>query len=101
MQNSNRVICPNCETEYLPGEVFLPKQFLGQPKEVERDITGKVIYNDGIDQDLEEDFVCVKCGKQFHIKASITYETSIDKKKDMTEDYVSEKYGDRIFLKED
>lgn len=29
--------CPQCGAEYLPGEIYLPKYFLGQPKNVSKD----------------------------------------------------------------
>lgn len=97
----NIIKCPNCDTEYLPGEIFLPNHFLGQPKEVERDYTGKIVWTDGIDQNLKEEFICEKCGKKFYVEASISYITNLDKFKDMDEDYTSDKYGDRIFLNEE
>jgi ribosomal protein L37AE/L43A len=101
MRNENIIKCPNCDTQYLPGEIYLPEHFLGQPKDVERDITGKIVWQEGIEQNLVEIFTCEKCGKTFTVTANISYSTSIDKRKDMDEVYTSKKYGDRLFLKED
>lgn len=102
MKNELNIIkCPNCDTQYLPGEIYLPKHFLGQPTDIERDITGKIVWQEGIEQNLVEDFICQKCGKKFTTTASITYITSINNRTDFDEEYVSKKYGDRLTLKED
>lgn len=39
----NKIKCPFCDTEYLPGEIYLPKHFLGQPIDIERDIAGNIL----------------------------------------------------------
>ena len=69
----NIIRCPYCNTEYLPGEIFLPNHFLGKPKDVERDYSGKIIYYDGIEQDLTESYICDKCSSTFEVVASISY----------------------------
>lgn len=68
-----RINCPYCNTEYLPGEIFLPKHFLGQPKNVERDYLGKILNYEGTIQDLTEKYVCDKCRSIFSVGASIHY----------------------------
>ena len=68
-----KIECPNCGTQYLPGEIYLPKHFLGQPTRVQRDIYGKVIYHEGVQQDLKEEYVCDKCGKLMKITANIKF----------------------------
>lgn len=99
MKDTKTIKCPFCGTEYLPGEIFLPKTFLGQPIDIERDINGKILIYDGVEQNLEEDFCCEKCGKKFKINATINYD--IKEIKPKATDYVSDKYNDRLFLKED
>lgn len=94
-----RIKCPICGTEYLPGEIFIPNNFLGQPKEIERDLDGKIITYNGIEQNLEEQFYCEKCGKKFKVNATIDY--NIEEIKPESTEYVSNKYNDRLFLKED
>ena len=59
---NNIIKCPNCGWEYLPGEIYLPKHFLGQPKEIERTIDGKILLHYGTDPDLNEIFRCEHCG---------------------------------------
>lgn len=99
MKNLVTFRCPNCNTEYHPGEVFLPNYFLGQPKDMERDIEGNILWVDGIDQDLTETYICDKCNKKINIKANLSFDVKLGQ--DLTEDYITQKYYDRINLKED
>lgn len=97
----NTIVCPGCDTEYLPGEIYLPKHFLGQPKDIERDIMGKIILADGIEQNLTENFVCPKCGKHLVIEADVKYKVTVDSRNNFSEDFTVPIYTDRVFLKED
>ena len=92
--------CPNCGYEYLPGEIYLPKYFLGQPKEVERTIDGKVDYEFRIPQCLDELYTCDFCKKTFNVTAKLTFETKLDKTKNFDEVYESKLYTNRIYLQE-
>lgn len=75
IDNKDIVIkCPSCGYEYLPGEIYLPRHFLGQPKEIERTIEGKIDVEFGLPQDLTERFVCDKCLKPFCVKANLSFE---------------------------
>ena len=91
--------CPNCETEYLPGEIFVPKYFTGQPKDIEKDYMGKIIWSEGIKQDLVESYICDKCGKSFVVKANITYDVKPDILLNL-EPHKTKKYQDRLYLNE-
>lgn len=80
--------CPACGAEYLPGEIFLPKHFLGQPKEVIKDLYGKIkAVAGGIEQDLEESYVCDKCDSEFVVIPTIKYKTELIFKRKKT-DYI-------------
>lgn len=68
-----KIECPFCGAEYLPGEIFLPKHFLGQPKEVTRDYRGKILDIFGVDQDTSERYVCDRCTSVFTVDAIIDY----------------------------
>ena len=83
--------CPHCDYEYLPGEIFVPKYFLGQPTDIQRDIYGKIISFDGVDQNLEEDFQCSKCLRNFKVKANISYDIITEKKFVFDEEYITKK----------
>ena len=100
MQDKHIIKCPHCETEYFLGEIFLPKYFLGQPKNVERDFSGRIIWNDGLEQNLEEKFICEKCNSCFKVNCSVECEVVLDERLDIDKDYSSQKYSKRIFLKE-
>ena len=97
---NQKIICPFCGTEYLPGEIFLPKLFLGQPTNVERDIHGKIIWQEGVDQNLQETFCCVNCNKDFSIKADINFTVGIPKINAINSDYISSTKSDKITLAE-
>ncbi len=98
----NKITCPYCEYEYLSGEIFEPKVFLGQPKNIERDIYGKIIYAEGIEQNLNETYICDKCGKPFKVKASINFYAEKDLLNDMDNEFTSNKYTkDKLVIKED
>ena len=77
--------CPNCGCEYLPGAIYLPNSFVGQPTNiVKSNVNGEVLGYDGDDMDLAEEYICDKCGKTFAIEATITFKTIL--KKDLFDD---------------
>ena len=76
--------CPNCGYEYLPGEIFDPKHFLGQPKNIVRNKIGEVLGFEGIDHCPTEEFTCIMCDYQFNVTAKINFVTDEEKQ---------EKYG--------
>ena len=76
--------CPKCGYEYLPGEIFNPWHFLGQPKNIVRNRIGEVLGYEGIEHTPIEEFVCVNCDHQFKVTAKVNFVTDEDKQ---------EKYG--------
>ena len=87
------VKCPHCGAEYLPGEIYMPGDLIGQPTDVVRDSLGKIIYEDYLENkepSLEERFTCEYCDKPFIIEAVITYKTKEEApEKDFSSPYVS------------
>lgn len=75
MAKKTTIRCPYCGREYLPGEIYIPEDFVGQPTEIIKDDEGNVIGFEGEDMNTEETFVCEHCGKEFKIDASITFKT--------------------------
>lgn len=97
----DKLRCPYCNIEYLPGEILIPNYIIGQPKEVDRDEDGNIIWNSGINQNLKETYICDRCHKKFNIKVKLDYTTEKTDDIDMSEDYVSDKYENRIYLREE
>ena len=84
--------CPFCGAEYLPGEIYMPGSLIGQPDEVVKDFSGKIIYEDYYTEtrtpDMIEHFTCEYCDKPFVIEATVTYKT----KEEAPENDFSTKY---------
>jgi len=91
--------CPKCNWEYLPGEIFIPSQLIGQPKDIERTVDGKIDTYYGIYPDKQEQFCCEHCGCALLIKADIKYSVTHDIEHDFSDDFISNKYpSDRLTL---
>ena len=75
---SKFICCPKCNYQYLPGEIFEPKYFLGQPKHIIRNGMGEILGYEGIMMDPTETFICENCGEEFTVSArlSITVKTN-------------------------
>lgn len=70
--------CPKCGYSYLPGEIYLPEHFLGQPKKIEKEgATGKIMYYEGTPQDPEEVYVCDKCRTPFLVTTFMSFDTEV------------------------
>ena len=65
--------CPNCRCEYLPGEIFNPDHFLGQPKNIIRNAAGEVLGYEGVEPDTSESFICENCNTEFKVTARINF----------------------------
>lgn len=96
----NIIKCPKCNQEYLPGEIFVPNNFLGQPREIDRNEEGKITSYKGINQSLRETYTCDKCNYTFDIEAQITYKVE-GSFANFDEEYSTPLYSNRIVLKEE
>lgn len=67
------IYCPKCNCQYLPGEIFDPKYFLGQPTEIIRNTLGEILGYEGIEMTPNETFVCEECGHEFEVEAKINF----------------------------
>jgi DNA-directed RNA polymerase subunit RPC12/RpoP len=69
--------CPHCFREYLPGEIYMPGDLIGQPQDIVRDTLGKIIYEDygpvENEPTLVTHYVCDECEKPFVVEASVSY----------------------------
>lgn len=94
--------CPCCGTEYLPGEIYLPNWFLGQPKDIERKYdTGEIVDFTGDSMDLTECFICERCNSPFKVVAKVSFTTTEEKMYNFNEDYSSPLKKESLFLNED
>lgn len=73
MSRRNIIKCSNCQQEYLPGEIYYPKEFLGQPKHIAKDVYGRIIGYEGQDQNLEETFRCDNCNTLFKVSCKLNF----------------------------
>jgi len=79
--------CPHCGAQYLPGEIFLPKEFLGEPKNVDKDENGKILSYVGTNMNTVENYICDYCGTNFKVRATINMNARTDVKHDFSKPY--------------
>lgn len=76
--NSNEIIrCPVCGAEYLPGEIYLPKCFLGQPEYVQRNNDNRIIdcFGNYATMGLVEHYCCDYCESNFKVFGKVRFFT--------------------------
>ena len=100
LDNDKIVIkCPECGYEYLPAEIYIPNSFLGRPFGIEREyISGEIQDYFGSTMDLNEKYICDKCGKPFKVKAKIQFFTS---SYDINKEYYTSIKKEQLFLDEE
>ena len=79
--------CPKCGYEYLASEIFYPDDILGDSRDILRDDNGKIIFLDGKEPNLEEDWECENCGCNFKAKLEMKGITIYNNNYDFSEDY--------------
>lgn len=97
----NIIRCPSCNAEYAPSEIYLPDVFLGKVRDIEKDVTGRILYHENGDMQLNESYVCDKCNRPFKIVAKVTFNTFPDKLMDFSEPYSTPLKKASLFMKED
>lgn len=65
--------CPICGYEYLPAEIFLPNEFLGKPKNIIKDVSGKIISYEGIKMNDTETYKCDYCDSLFEVISTTNF----------------------------
>lgn len=75
MAKKTAIRCPHCGTEYLPGEIYLPDSFTGQPTQIIKDEKGEVLGFEGNDMNTTEIYTCDVCGQPFKVEAIVTFKT--------------------------
>ena len=73
-----KIVCPVCKAEYTVREIFIPDEFMGTIKEVDKDKNGKIINYLGKDMDLQESYRCDYCNSKLTITASVNFKCTSD-----------------------
>lgn len=81
--------CPKCGREYLPVEIYLPKEFFGTPEFVKRDTEGHIVDYIGSSIDTHEKYCCDTCNTTFSVDAQVSFSTKIESEVDFSVDYSS------------
>ena len=84
MKEIEVIKCPYCGAEYLPEEIFLGDEFLGN-RQVEKLENGKIDFVNGKEPELMSSYICDYCNKEFRVKATIHFESLKD---EFEEEYV-------------
>ena len=95
------IICPKCEAEYLPCEIFIPNIFFGNNYKIDKDSTGKIVNKENYKLNTEESYICDYCNTPFKVKTNIRFSIIIDEKHNFNEDYIMQiNKKPKIFLDE-
>ena len=81
--------CPKCGRQYLPAEIFVPRSFFGKPRDVVRDVYGKILEYEDTSLDTTEYYTCDKCNTVFEVRTKISFNTDKNKTENFDEEYVS------------
>lgn len=90
--------CPHCGRQYLPAEIFVPKYFFGKPKDIVRDVYGKILEYEDTSVDTCETYTCDKCNTTFDIKVRMCFLTDKNTVENMDSEYVSSVKISNLFL---
>ena len=93
--------CLYCGREYLPSEIFYPKSFFGEARNLDRDYAGRILEYFGKSMDLTEKYICDNCNKSFKVSAKINFKTETDNKNNFDEDYATSISSTKLTLSED
>lgn len=89
--------CPRCDCEYLPAEIFIPKNFFGVPSSIERDFSGRILDFSGDSLDLTETYTCDSCNTTFTVTAKISFAIDKDIVENIDEEYISDTMKSDLF----
>lgn len=80
--------CPHCGREFLPGEIYLPKEFLGQPTDIIRGFNGDILAYEGNDMNTKETYICEECNTKFSVDAVVTFRVEAVEEENFDDDFV-------------
>ena len=93
--------CPKCGREYLPAEIFVPQPFFGRPRDIVRDVYGRILDYEGTSIDQNETYTCDKCNTTFAVKAKMSFIVETTKLDNFDEPYVAPIHRNTLFLEEE
>ena len=94
-----RVIkCPVCGYEYLPAEIFMPNEFLGKPKNIMKNVDGKIIGYEGIKMNDTETYKCDNCDSLFEVVSTTNFVSKSLTSKDS--EHVTKLTKNKLFFQE-
>ena len=70
--------CPECGAEYLPAEIYYPKDFFGNPSSISKDRMGKIQFFSGVNMNLQESYICDYCKRKMNVHANIDFHVKIN-----------------------
>ena len=95
-----KIICPVCKAEYTVQEIFIPKYFMGNISNIEKDENGKIIDYIGKDMDLKESYRCDYCNSKFTVVANVDFKCK-SKMNDFNQEYSTKLHKPQLKFKED
>lgn len=90
--------CPECGAEYLPAEIFYPKEFFGNPNNISKDRLGKIQFFSGRNMNLQETYICDYCKRKMTINTEIDF---IAKVEELKQPHVTKFNRSNLLLNED
>lgn len=96
MKDKYIIKCPYCGMEYLPNEIYLPKEFFTDATSLKND-SGKILDITGNTLNTVEEYCCDNCSKTFKVSATVSFTTE-EIKDDFDDDYVVTINKERIDL---
>lgn len=93
--------CPKCGREYLPAEVYYPKDFFGNPQDILRNNQGEIEDCLGSSLNTTEHYTCDSCNTCFKVTAKVSFKTVEVPKYGVSKPYRTQLFGSRIVLDED
>ncbi len=100
MASKHVIRCCHCGAEYLPAEIFLPNEFFGRPRTIEKDLNGKIINYFGSNMCTTETYICDYCNRKFKIDANVKFFTD-SKTKGFKTTYTTKLSKPSLFMKEE
>lgn len=85
IEKLEKIVCPKCGREYLPAEIYYPKEFFGTPQNIDKSNNGKIESFEGSSLNIEETYQCDSCNCTFNVVAKISFKTSETTKYDMSQ----------------